>query len=240
MVVRVLSPMSGPHAWGSGTGRRSPWSIWHWRPMGLACRSSLGLGDTETPFLKEVHRLSCALGPRAKQSLHRNLGQIWLQFLEDLLGKQGVIVARCRGRTLEAKVSGIIISVCSSRGGHFGKIWPYPSGLRSPGQTTNQVGTQLHPSANRLHEGSPRCTAASNHTQRQSPNHRRDKNQPHLPVGRHQSLPLGSLQQGPIPTSATRGQTSEARETTTLSFCLQKETTQKIYTKWKGREVWLR
>ena len=36
------------------------------------------------------------------------------------------------GRTLEAKVSGIIISVCSSRGGHFGKIWPHPSVNRLP------------------------------------------------------------------------------------------------------------
>ena len=27
--VRVLSPMSGPHAWGSGIGRKSPQSIWH-------------------------------------------------------------------------------------------------------------------------------------------------------------------------------------------------------------------
>ena len=35
----------------------------------------MGLGETETPFLKDAHRLSCALGPRAKQKLHRNLGQ---------------------------------------------------------------------------------------------------------------------------------------------------------------------
>ena len=44
-------------------------------------------------------------------------------------GKKGVTVARCGGKTLEAKVSGII-NVCSFRGGHFGKVWPHPSGLR--------------------------------------------------------------------------------------------------------------
>ena len=45
--------------------------------------------ETETPFLKGTHRISCALGPRAKQRLHRNLAQISLQFLEELLGKRG-------------------------------------------------------------------------------------------------------------------------------------------------------
>ena len=59
--------------------------IWHWekeppehltlKASGHAWRSSMGLGKTETPFLKGAHRLSCALDPRTKQSLHRNLGQ---------------------------------------------------------------------------------------------------------------------------------------------------------------------
>ena len=41
-------------------------------------------------------------------------------------------LAYCAGSTLEAKVLGIIISMSSSRGGHFGTIWPHPSALRSP------------------------------------------------------------------------------------------------------------
>ena len=89
-------------------------------------RSSTGL-KTETPFLKGAHRLSRALGPRAKQRLQRNLGQTQLQFLEDLLGKLGVNVACCEGRTLKAKLSGIFSSSALLRGGHFGKIWPHPS-----------------------------------------------------------------------------------------------------------------
>ena len=59
--------------------------IWHWEkelPEHLALKASgacvqelLGLGEMETPFLKGAHRLSGALGPRAKQSLLGNLGQ---------------------------------------------------------------------------------------------------------------------------------------------------------------------
>ena len=59
--------------------------IWHWEkepPEHLAlkasetvCRSSMGLGEMETPFLKGTHKLLHALGPRANKMLHRNLGQ---------------------------------------------------------------------------------------------------------------------------------------------------------------------
>ena len=59
--------------------------IWHWekeplehlalKARGLVHRSSTGLGEMDTSFLKGTHRLSRALGLRAKQSLHRNLGQ---------------------------------------------------------------------------------------------------------------------------------------------------------------------
>ena len=50
----------------------------------------------KTPFLKGAHRLSRALGPRAKQRLYRNLGQTCLQFLEDLWENR-VIVTTCGG-----------------------------------------------------------------------------------------------------------------------------------------------
>ena len=41
-----------------------------------ACAQELHrTGEMETPFLKGTHGLSRVLGPRAKQSLHRNLGQ---------------------------------------------------------------------------------------------------------------------------------------------------------------------
>jgi len=56
---------------------------------------------------------------------------------------------------LQAKLSGIFFSVCSFRGAYFGKIWPYPSALRTPGQTIIQVGSQLHPSVNGLPKDPP-------------------------------------------------------------------------------------
>ena len=101
--------------------------IWHWEekpPEHLALkargsyvhRSSTGLSETETPLLKGAHRLLHALGPRAKQKLHRNLGQTCLWFLKDLLGKQGVTVVLSGRRTVEAKILGTIISMNPSIG----------------------------------------------------------------------------------------------------------------------------
>ena len=107
------------------------------KASGAWVQEPMGLGEMETPFLKGAHRLSRALGPRAKQGLHRNLGQTRLQFLGDLLGKQRVTMACCGGRALEAKLLGIFISVCSSRGGHFGKMQPHPTALRSPRPNNN-------------------------------------------------------------------------------------------------------
>ena len=124
-------------------GGRGPRAFGVEGTVGLVCRSSTGLGETETLLLAFT-----ALGPKEKQKLHKNLGQTYLRISSE------------------------------SRG----QLW-------------------LH-------------TAASNHTQRQSPTHRSDKNQLHPPVGRHLSLPSGSLQPAPVPTSATKGQTSE--EATTL------------------------
>ena len=103
------------------------------------------LGEMETPILRGTQGFLCALGSRAKQRLPRNQGRTCLQFLEDLLGKLNVTVAHCGGRTLEAKVLGIIISMCPFRGGHFGKIWPHPSGLRSP-RPNNKPGGNTAPS----------------------------------------------------------------------------------------------
>ena len=45
--------------------------------MELEHRSITGLRETETPFMESAHRVSCALGPRAKRD-HKNLGQTYL------------------------------------------------------------------------------------------------------------------------------------------------------------------
>ena len=48
----------------------------------------MGEQEKETSLLKGTYRSSCALGSRAKERLHRNLGQTCLRFLEDLLRKR--------------------------------------------------------------------------------------------------------------------------------------------------------
>ena len=75
----------------------------------------------EIPLLEGAHRIQCALGPRAKQRLHKNLGQTYLWVLEGLLVKQGIVVAPYKVRTLEAEVLGIFISMSCPGGYHFGK-----------------------------------------------------------------------------------------------------------------------
>ena len=49
-----------------------------------------------------------SLSSREKQWLHRNLGQTYLQVLEDLLGRQGLSVSLCRGRTLGVAASSVL------------------------------------------------------------------------------------------------------------------------------------
>ena len=42
--------------------------------MELDCRSSTGLGETETPLLEGTYKFSCAPGPRAKAVTSQHLG----------------------------------------------------------------------------------------------------------------------------------------------------------------------
>ena len=209
--------MLGPQAWGSGIERRSPQSSWHWEPVELVHRSSTWLEEMETPFLKAHTGLHVHWVPAKSTD---SIGILVRPDCSSWRTKQGVTVARCGGRILEAKVSGIIISVYSSRGGHFGKIRSYPS-------------------AKRLSKDFPRHTAGSKLTQRQSSTYQRAKIQLHLAVGRDKSFPLGSLHQAPLPTSATSGEDIRRKRGYNSIVC-KKETTPKIYTKWKGRELWLR
>ena len=49
------------------------------KPAGLVRRTSTGLDEIENPFMDSACRV--ALGPRAKQRLHKNLGQIYCRSL---------------------------------------------------------------------------------------------------------------------------------------------------------------
>ena len=105
----------------------------------------------------------------------------------------------------------------------WGKSGPTHQCWEAPGQAKMQVGSQPHPSGNRLPKVLPnprltRHTDTSNFTQRQSPTHKREKN--HLPLlvaGTRPSYQEAYIQQVPVATSAARGgQTPEAREAATL------------------------
>ena len=61
-----------------------------------------GPGGTR-PLLESAHKVSCALGPRVKQGLFKNLGQTYLQVLEGLKGRQGSAVSHYGGRTMEVE-----------------------------------------------------------------------------------------------------------------------------------------
>jgi len=57
-----------------------------WKAAELDYRDCTGLGTTETPVLEGTHKVSHALGPRAK-AVTRNLHQTCLVVSEALLGK---------------------------------------------------------------------------------------------------------------------------------------------------------
>ena len=66
--VKVLRPTSGFPTWGSGNRRRNSYRIRLWRLAGFDCRTSTGLGETETPLLEGTHKVVCASGPRGRSS----------------------------------------------------------------------------------------------------------------------------------------------------------------------------
>ena len=105
--VNVLSPISGFPTWGSGHRRRNSQRIRLWRLARFDCRTSTGLGETETPLLEGTHKAVCASGLRGKEQWpHRRLNQTYLLVLEGLLPRQGVAVAHCRDKDTGSRSSG--------------------------------------------------------------------------------------------------------------------------------------
>ena len=104
--MKVLSPTSGFPTWGSGNRRRNSQRIRLWRLTGFDCRTSTGLGETETPLLEDTHKVVCASGPsRKEQWPHRRLNT-YLLVLEGLLQRQGWLWLTVGTRTLAAEVLG--------------------------------------------------------------------------------------------------------------------------------------
>ena len=66
--VKVLSRMSGFPTWGSSNGRRDSQRIRLWSQAGFDCRTSTGLGETETPHVEGTHKVVCTSGPGGRSS----------------------------------------------------------------------------------------------------------------------------------------------------------------------------
>ena len=191
--------MSGSPVWGSGIGRRRPQRIWLWRPAGLEYKNFTGLGETEIPPLEGAHKVSRALGPRAKQWIHRSLSQTYLQVLEVLLGRQGSAMAHCGGKDTVGggprEYSSVWIlsevAILASRPGPTQHTAGSSAGMAQAKQPTGWEHSPTHQKTGCLKLSW--VTATSKHTYWQGHAQQRDKSWFHPPVGRHQSLPPGSL-----------------------------------------------
>ena len=110
-----------------GDGRRNSQRIRLWRLAGFDCRTSTGLGETETPLLEGTPKVVCVPGPKGKEQWpHRKLNQTHLLVLEGLLQRQGMAVAHGRDRDTGSRSSG-----------KYSLVWALPESAISP--TTEPV-----------------------------------------------------------------------------------------------------
>ena len=121
--VKVLSPTSGFLTWESGNGRRNSQKTRIWRLVGFHCKTSTGLGETETPLLEGTHKVVCVSGPIGKEQWppHRRLNQTYLLVLEGLLQRWGVAVAHRRDKDSGSRSSGT-----------YSLVWALPESAISP------------------------------------------------------------------------------------------------------------
>ena len=142
--VKVLSPTSVFPTWRSGNGRRNSYRIRLWRLVEFDCRTSTGLGETETPLLEGTHKVVCALGPRGRSSdprgdwtvSCRGGGWLWLTV------RTRTLAAEVLGSTPWRELSQNLPLIPPKSPGRL-QCWV------ASGQTTNREGTQPHPSADK-------------------------------------------------------------------------------------------
>ena len=135
------SESSEPHTKPSRVG------IQHWEKESLehlalkasgACVQELHrTGGNGDPILKRRTQTFTCTGSQGRERSPQEPRSNLTAVLGGHHGKTGVNVACCEGRTLKAKPF--------SGGGHFGKIWPHPSALRSPRANNNPGGITAPP-----------------------------------------------------------------------------------------------
>ena len=164
---------------GSGNGRRNSQRIRLWSLVGFDCRTSTGLGETETPLWEGTHKVMCASGPREKEQWpHRRLNQTYLLVLEGLLQRWGVAVAHRGDKDTGSRSSG-----------KYSLAWALPESAISP--TKELVGSSA---------GSPQAKQPTG--RKPSPTHQQTSGLKFYwaltsrvtpSSTHHQSLPSGSL-----------------------------------------------
>ena len=81
----------------SDKGTRNSQGIWPWRPAGFNYRTSIRLGETETPVLEGTNKIFYTPRPRVKeQQTHRRLNQNYPQVSGSLLWMHGLATAHHR------------------------------------------------------------------------------------------------------------------------------------------------
>ena len=135
--------MSGFPTWGSGNGRRNSQTIRLWKLVGFDCRTSTGLGETETPLLEGTHKAVCPSGHRGKEQWpHRRLKQTYLLVLEGLLQRRGWLWLTMGTRTLAAEFWEVLCGLSPSAISPTKE--PASSSAGSP-QTKQPTGRELSP-----------------------------------------------------------------------------------------------
>ena len=119
-----------------------------------ACVQELhGTGGNGDPILKRHTQTFTCTESQGKAKSPRESGSNFTAVLGGHPGKTEVNVACGEGRTLKAKLSEIFRSFPFSGSGHFGKIWPHPSAVRSPRPNNNPGEITAPPISKELPKG---------------------------------------------------------------------------------------
>ena len=178
---KFWSPHQAPHheSLASGGVPRASGFEGQW---GSDHRNSTGMGETETPLLDVAHKVLCTPGRRGKSNdlirawarptcwywrvSCRGRGKLWLTAGEKIM--EAVVLENTHWQEPS----------CRSPFSH--KTWPHPMACmlqcwNTSGQTTKRVGTQPHPSADRLPKVILSPQLPNEHTTSHGPAHQRDK-----------------------------------------------------------------
>ena len=147
--------MSCSPAWGSSIGKKGASRAFVLKASGAWAKEfHRTWAEQGLHSLEGIHEVSHAWGPRAKKALSKSLDQTYWGSWRVSWG--GRVLWLTVGAThWRQRSQRIFISVSSSGGCHFGKIWPHPTACRhefqeASGQATNRVRTQTHPSTDML------------------------------------------------------------------------------------------